>query len=86
LFSIFQESLNVIDELNQDRLTEHSALYGLTAFSDLSKAEFLHLYLQPRLTDHLQLTKQKQSHHLHKYHDAVIEQTAVDGLPLRVDW
>lgn len=85
-FSVaFQESLNIIDELNRDRLTEHSAVYGLTAYSDLSKDEFLHLYLQPWLPDHLNLMKQKQSHYSHKYF-AVNKEAVVDDLPLRVDW
>lgn len=78
--------MNVIDELNRDRLTEHSAVYGLTAYSDLSKDEFLHLYLQPRLADHWQLKKQKLGHYSHQYYNAVKEQAVVDGLPLRVDW
>jgi hypothetical protein len=85
LFS-FQESLNIIYELNRDRLTEHSAVYGLTAYSDLSKDEFLHLYLQPRLPEHLNVMKQKQRHYSHKYYNAVNERAVVDGLPLRVDW
>jgi cathepsin O len=78
--------LNVIDELNLDRLTEHSAVYGLTAYSDLSKDEFLHLYLQPRLADHWQLKKQKMGYYSHQYSNAVKEQALVDGFPLRVDW
>ena len=78
--------MNVIDELNQDRLTEHSAVYGLTAYSDLSKDEFIRLYLQPRLADYWQLKKQKLGHYSHQYYNAVSEQAVVDGLPLRVDW
>ena len=77
--------MNVIDELNRDRLTEHSAVYGLTAYSDLSRDEFLHLYLHPRLADHWQLKKQKLGYS-HQYYDAVKERAFVDGLPLRIDW
>lgn len=76
----------VIDELNQDRLTEHSAVFGLTAYSDLSKDEFLHLYLQPRLADYWQLKKPKLGYNSNQYYNAVKERTMVDGLPLRVDW
>lgn len=75
--------MNVIDELNRDRLTEHSAVYGLTAYSDLSKDEFLHLYLQPRLAG---LKKQKMGYYSYQYSNAPKERTMVDGLPLRVDW
>lgn len=78
--------MNVIDELNRDRLTEHSAVYGLTAYSDLSKDEFLHLYLQPRLAHYWQLKKQKLGYYSHQYHNAVKDRAVVDGLPLRVDW
>lgn len=78
--------MNVIDELNQDRPTEHSAVYGLTAYSDLSKDEFLHLYLQPRLVDLWQLKKKKLGYYSHQYYNAVKEQALVDALPLRVDW
>lgn len=78
--------MNVIDELNLDRLTEHSAVYGLTAYSDLSKDEFLHLYLQPRLADHWQLKKQQMGYYSHQYSNAVKDEALVEGLPLRVDW
>jgi hypothetical protein len=82
-YLFFQESLKAIDELNEGRSTNHSALYGITRYSDLSKEEFLHLYLQPRLHDHLQL--KKQSHNVHKY-NSIIKRALVDDLPMHVDW
>jgi hypothetical protein len=86
IYIFFQESLKVIDELNQGRSTNHSALYGITRYSDLSKEEFLHLYLQPRLRDHLKLKKQKQSHISHKYYNSISKRALVDDLPVHIDW
>ncbi|XP_021924786.1 cathepsin O-like isoform X2 [Zootermopsis nevadensis] len=83
---IVKESLKVIDELNQGRSTNHSALYGITRYSDLSKEEFLHLYLQPRLHDHLHLKKQKQIHNSQKYYFGLSKRALVDDLPMHVDW
>jgi cathepsin F/cysteine peptidase B len=48
-FSVFQQNLKNIDELNKNST---GAIYGVTVFSDLTQEEFVELYLMKDLTPH----------------------------------
>jgi cathepsin F/cysteine peptidase B len=48
-FSVFQDNLKMIDELNQNST---GAVYGVTVFSDLTQQEFVELYLMKNLPVH----------------------------------
>jgi len=52
-FSIFQENLKVIDQLNQLDETEGAAYFAINKFADLSTEEFRNIYLMTNLTPYL---------------------------------
>ncbi|KAK7862103.1 hypothetical protein R5R35_012229 [Gryllus longicercus] len=82
--SNFQESIKKIKDLNGERTSSASALFGVTSFSDLSEEEFLRDHLQPTLDAHV-----KKSHHGrhrdHNHHHHIKRQVP-KNVPLKVDW
>ncbi|XP_075234098.1 cathepsin O-like [Lycorma delicatula] len=88
----FQKSLDTIQELNAKRQNEDSALYGLTAFSDLSRDEFTHHHLRSDLhnrlrkhTDH-RITSSMYEHDNYRHHRNHISKRAISVIPDKVDW
>ena len=71
-----------IEELNEARSLNQSALYGLTKYSDLSTDEFLKFHLQPTLPMHMERNKKITS----KYNYKKVKRALLDDLPMHVDW
>ncbi|XP_013402312.1 cathepsin O-like [Lingula anatina] len=64
---IFQDSLKKHHQLNSLRTSNHSAIYGVTKFSDLTDEEFIAQYLDD--------TKKPLKHHLLKSQEGYVKNT-----------
>ncbi|XP_011495433.1 PREDICTED: cathepsin O-like isoform X2 [Ceratosolen solmsi marchali] len=82
-FERFQRSLRKIDALNGLRMSEHSARYGVTEYSDMTEQEFLALNLHPDLPAHSERHHQCHYHHIHS---AKRSRRASLILPMKHDW
>lgn len=85
-YAKFQETLKFIEKLNGDRVSNDSARYGLTEFSDMSQEEFLEHKLQRHM--HKRLHSHNR-HHERKAEPSTInhiKKRSIDGLPDVVDW
>lgn len=74
-----------IEELNKNRTSNHSALHGLTVFSDLTRKEFEEIYLSKELAKRIyerQLTSQESE----ESNSKEIHKRSVKNIPLKVDW
>lgn len=78
---MFQDSIESISELNSLRISNKSAQYGLTAYSDLTANEFLNKHLQ------LSLFKGIQDRFNNEFKNVLRRNTRNSiNLPLKVDW
>ncbi|XP_069680512.1 cathepsin O-like [Periplaneta americana] len=89
-YNYFKESLKLIEEMNKNRPTNQSALYGVTRYSDLSPEEFAELHLQPSLPMHMNLSRLKGNQNTHAYRpkhvNSIYKRALADHLPSSVDW
>ena len=81
---LLQISLSKIETLNKLRISQESARYGLTNYSDMTEEEFLALHLHPDLSARSEKHHQCPYHHIHSHKRT--QRAISNTLPKKIDW
>ncbi|KAF5294526.1 hypothetical protein FQA39_LY13380 [Lamprigera yunnana] len=91
-YNNYLNSAGAIYKLNEMRIHNLSAIYGLTKFSDMSREEFKQLYLQKNLPRRIKKRKLQDvqkggSEELSQEHTYRHKRAAIkNNIPLKIDW